>query len=621
MAVFSILHSVNNRYMEKEQPIHGVLWLNEKNAAKKLYYLSREWQYFPDHLLTPEMLKKDPGYYSRYISIGEYGGMEMGNRADSPYGCGTYRMLLILPEEEQTWAIALTEVFSAYRIYIDGELAGEVGNPDEEDYEGRIMNRVYTFNGKGTVEIVIDVADRSSVESGIRYIPVLGNPVQVNMQRGIRVLHNGFAMSFCFCILIGSLFVYVKNRTRQYGFFILICICVIGYSIYPLIHSFFFLPVQPWYALEALSYYLMLPCMICLEDSIMKKNKGRYLALILTAWAVAAFFLEIFAGSISRAEIFYAASWLSEGAKWLAAIYMLSNTFGEISSVNGKIILAGTTVYACSLAADRIWHLYEPITGGWFPEIGGTILTVAFGCILGRELAEAYKIRLTYQVYIQQTELRLLAQKKHYEKLKEQMNETSRVRHDMRQHLRVLATLLEKEQYEEMQAYLKKYTIEFQERLTYHSYCKNPSADAVFHYYEENCREKGISFKCQVEAPADIGITETDFCRLFGNLIENAIEAAQLCADRKKRFVDIQVRAKNNKLLIRIRNGCKGKLHRNEKGLFSTKHSGPGLGTASVTEITGRYGGLADFSEEKGVFTADIFLNMMKKDTGDKPFG
>lgn len=157
------------------------------------------------------------------------------------------------------------------------------------------------------------------------------------------------------------------------------------------------------------------------------------------------------------------------------------------------------------LVADRIGYLYEPILGGGFPETGGLILTAAFGCVLWRDLSEAYKIRLTYEVYSHQTELRLLAQKNHYDRLKEQMEETSRVRHDMRQHLRVLSALLEREQYGEMQKYLCRYTREFQERLTYHSYCKNQVADAILHYYEELCRKNGIVFQCQVEAPEKQG--------------------------------------------------------------------------------------------------------------------
>lgn len=456
MTAFFLMYRMNNEYTARgEQPIQGILCLDEEKAAGKLHYLAREWQYFPGKLLTPDMLKENTGYYSRYISIGEYGGMELGDKNASPYGCGTYRMILILPKKEQTWALSLKKVFSAYRIYINGELAGEVGDPDEKTYKEQIMNRVFTFQGSEMAEIVIAVADKNHVKSGIQYIPVFGSPVQINMQRGLRVLGSGFAMAFCICVMFGVLTVHIRTRT--------------------------------------------------------------YLSLMIDVWIVAAFLLEIFVDILPSAGIFYEASWISEAVKWVAAFYMLVNTFGETDCGYGKIVLVGTTVYACSLVADRIWPLYEPIIGGRFPETGGMVLAIAFACVLWRDLSEAYKIRLTYEIYSKQTELRLLAQKKHYEKLKAQMDETSRVRHDMRQHLRVLAALLEQKQYEEMQTYLCRYTREFQERLTYQTYCKNQVTDAILHYYEEICREKRISFQCQVEAPENTGIEDTDFCRLFGN--------------------------------------------------------------------------------------------------------
>lgn len=43
----------------------------------------------------------------------------------------------------------MAEVFSAYRIYINGELAGEVGDPDEKTYMDRVMNRVLRFRDPG----------------------------------------------------------------------------------------------------------------------------------------------------------------------------------------------------------------------------------------------------------------------------------------------------------------------------------------------------------------------------------------------------------------------------------------------------------------------------------------
>ena len=55
MTAFFMMYLINNEYTAKgEQPIQGILCLDDKDAAAKLHYLAREWQYFPGKLLTPE---------------------------------------------------------------------------------------------------------------------------------------------------------------------------------------------------------------------------------------------------------------------------------------------------------------------------------------------------------------------------------------------------------------------------------------------------------------------------------------------------------------------------------------------------------------------------------------
>ena len=68
---------------------------------------------------------------------------------------------------------------------------------------------------------------------------------------------------------------------------------------------FFLLPTKPWYALETMIYYLILSCMIRLEDCIIGKKRGIYLFLLIDLWIVVAFFLEIFCGytSFSQASL------------------------------------------------------------------------------------------------------------------------------------------------------------------------------------------------------------------------------------------------------------------------------------------------------------------------------
>ena len=69
MGVFFLLYRFDNKYTAKgDQPIQGILYVPDDDSV---HYLAREWEYYPDVLLTPQELKENKGkYYSRYISIG-----------------------------------------------------------------------------------------------------------------------------------------------------------------------------------------------------------------------------------------------------------------------------------------------------------------------------------------------------------------------------------------------------------------------------------------------------------------------------------------------------------------------------------------------------------------------
>lgn len=52
--------------------------------------------------------------------------------------------------------------------------------------------------------------------ASVFYIPVLGTSLKVNMFRGIRILFNGFTMTFCLCIMMGSLFLFIKDHAPEF---------------------------------------------------------------------------------------------------------------------------------------------------------------------------------------------------------------------------------------------------------------------------------------------------------------------------------------------------------------------------------------------------------------------
>ena len=215
MGVFFLLYYVDNKYTARgDQAIQGILYVREDDP---LHYLTGEWEYYPDLLLTPGELEKHKGeYYSRYISIGEYGGMDLGDKDKSPFGSGTYRMTLVLPEKEKRYAIGLVEVFSSYNLYVNGNLVGQVGNPDPENYKEQIQNRVFTFEGKGNTEIMFAVTDRHSVSSGIQFVPVFGLPLQVNLIRGLSIVGDAVYLALTFCVFLFAVYMFVRTKKAEF---------------------------------------------------------------------------------------------------------------------------------------------------------------------------------------------------------------------------------------------------------------------------------------------------------------------------------------------------------------------------------------------------------------------
>ena len=610
LGFFYILYCSNNKYMTREdKAIHGVLYVEGDYDDLPVYYLSREWEYYPDVLLTPEDDLEE--YYCRYLSIGEYGGMELDQKDRSPYGSGTYRLQLVLPEEEHTYGLYLPEIFSAYNLYINGNLMGQVGNPDPAHYKEEIQKRMFTFKGSGRGEIMIAVTDKSSASSGIQYVPAFGKPVKVNTMRGIPIFLDSVVFAFILLVMLLSLWAFFGTRSRANVLFAGVCICVMGYTCYSLLHTYVAVRVQPWYSLEMLFYFLMFPAMLLLENEL-TEGKCRWLrlaAFLTGAVGIVITLAGIFAGGESYTGIFYGISAVTEILKWVTALCLLFAAFLQSESQQGYFLLVGTVIYASSLMADRLWPLYDPILGGWFPEWGGTILAGVFGLILWKELTEGYRMRLIYEEQSRQMELRLLMQKEHYEKLTKALEEASRTRHDLRQYIRTASMLLEEEHYQELKEYFHRFARESQEKMQAPvCYSKNMSVDAIFHYYGSLLEQEKIRFEHFLEVPEDIRISDLDMCRIFGNLLENAVNAVKEEKEDQDRYVSCVCKVRKGKLLIEIENTYSGEIRKIGDSFYSGSHSGRGIGTASVCQTAEKYGGYADFVIEEKIFRANVFI-------------
>ncbi len=609
MGVFFLFYCFNNKYTAKgERADQGILYISDDDSV---HYLTGEWEYYPDVLLTPRKLRGHKDEYDNcYISIGEYDGMNLGDKDKSPFGSGTYRMTLVFPEQEKRYAIGLVGIFSAYKLYVNGKLIGQVGDPDSENYQEQIQNRVFTFEGKGTAEIMIAVTDEHSASSGIQCVPILASPVKVNIIRGLSIVLGAVYIALTFFILIFSVYMSARTGKPEIGFFSLLCVCVMGYSSYPILHTFVAVKVQPGYGLEALLHYLMFACVILVQQKVLGDER-RFPGLLAGAVAVAGaliFVAELLCSRAQSAGGLWLVSQSKEILKYAAVSYLLFRSVKEIKQKYSNVFLVGIVVCVAALAADRIWRLYEPIIGEGFVEVGMAVLVLSVGVILWMELTAAYRFQLSYVEYSRQMEQKLQMQKQHYEELVEKMDEISRIRHDMRHHMRALMSYAQQGKYQELMDYLQEYASVMAEEEKAVCYCRNMAVDAVIHFYAGELRQRGISFEYEMMLPQDVGISDTDLCKIYGNLLENAVDAVKEQPAEIRPYVKIFTKLKNKKLLIEISNPYSNEIQRKENCFYSTKHGGLGIGTASVAEVVQRNGGYVVFDTEDGIFKVNIFL-------------
>lgn len=128
--------------------------------------------------------------------------------------------------------------------------------------------------------------------------------------------------------------------------------------------------------------------------------------------------------------------------------------------------------------------------------------------------------------------------------------------------------------------------------------------------------EKGaLATSNQIEFEVDINYTacsfvqDSDTCVIFGNALDNAIEACKLVNDRK--YVKVQGRVVSSNYIIRITNSYSGQLRFHGDRLITTKSDSlyHGIGISSIKRAVEKYNGsvVIDYDTPQ-VFTLSVFL-------------
>lgn len=142
----------------------------------------------------------------------------------------------------------------------------------------------------------------------------------------------------------------------------------------------------------------------------------------------------------------------------------------------------------------------------------------------------------------------------------------------------------------------------------------NKSLDIILTEKSLVCRNKGIGFTCMAEAKGLDYMEPADMYSLFGNALENAIEASMRLDDPAKRQIAMTVRPTGAFYSINIQNYSSEKLNMENNLPITTKadRKSHGYGVRSMQIVVEKYGGELSLSEEDETVSLYILLPMKK---------
>ncbi len=191
------------------------------------------------------------------------------------------------------------------------------------------------------------------------------------------------------------------------------------------------------------------------------------------------------------------------------------------------------------------------------------------------------------------------------ETVRAQYEEIRNIRHNMKQHLAVVSGLQIEGKYDEAQEYVSKISSNIAEIEMFMD-VGSDFVNAILNSKLSIAKSKNINVLCSSSSNID-GINEYDLCNLIGNMLDNAIEAAEKTVNA---IIEVSIASDKYKISIKVANSIAESILNKNPSLKSSK-SNPvlhGFGTKTIRSISEKYNGNADFYEEGLSFVCRVEL-------------
>lgn len=180
------------------------------------------------------------------------------------------------------------------------------------------------------------------------------------------------------------------------------------------------------------------------------------------------------------------------------------------------------------------------------------------------------------------------------------------IRHDYRNHLQVMNTLMNDRRTDELDAYIKQLNNELNQVDTIIQ-TGNTMIDAIVNTKLTSAKKRGIELFATAIAPKKLSLEHVDLAIILGNLLNNAIEAtSKEPSQQEDRFIRLYIAPMKNTLYISVTNT----MAENPKPTFMSlkRVNKRGYGLSRINQAVEKYEGIVNRKWEEGVFATEVTL-------------
>ena len=180
-------------------------------------------------------------------------------------------------------------------------------------------------------------------------------------------------------------------------------------------------------------------------------------------------------------------------------------------------------------------------------------------------------------------------------------------RHDLKNHVIAMDVFIAKKQYQELEVYFHEtFSSRFLENEVIFS--GNTTIDSILNYKFHEAKNRGIRFDIHLAIPEKLEISNRDCVIILGNLLDNAIEAAEKVPE--PRTVDLDITWEKGCLYITVVNPYIGEMHFKNGLPVTTKAdtASHGIGLINVKEAVERNHGAIRFEDKDHICKTEVVL-------------